>query len=85
MKPAELYSLLMEVEAEDPIDFADLPFDENDLRRLACCNVVELLASEAYSGMDEAAREQVMAATMTRLILENLVLNARLLRSAAMH
>lgn len=80
MSPDALYALLLEVEAEDPIDYADLPFDEDNLRQIACCNVVELLDSDAYSGMDESGREQVMAATLTRLVLENLVLNARLLR-----
>jgi hypothetical protein len=77
----ELLGLLLEIEAEDPIDYADLPFDENALRRLAFINVTELLASDAYSGMDEQAREQMVAATITHLVLENMVLNARLLRA----
>ena len=80
MSPDTLYELLLEVEAEDPIDYADLPFAEENLRRLACCGVVDLLGSDAYSGLDRAAREEVMAATLTRLVLENMVLNARLLR-----
>ena len=80
MTSNELLWLLQEIEAEDPIDYADLPFEENGLRRLACLNVAELLASDAYSGLDDAAREQVIAATITRLVLENMVLNARLLR-----
>jgi hypothetical protein len=82
MTSMELLGLLLEIEAEDPIDYADLPFDENALRRLACINVTELLASDAYSGMDEPAREQMVAATITHLVLENMVLNARLLRAA---
>ena len=32
--PQELELLMHEVEQEDPIDFADLPFDEHDLRKL---------------------------------------------------
>ena len=50
MGSKELLDLLLEIEAEDPIDYADLPFDEDDLRRLACCNVSELLASATYQG-----------------------------------
>lgn len=80
MTSNDLLGLLLEIEAEDPIDYADLPFDENGLRRLACCNVAELLDSDAYSGLADREREQVVAATITRLVLENLVLNARLLR-----
>ena len=81
MTSNDLLDLLLEIEAEDPIDYADLPFDENALRRLACINVTELLASDAYGGLDEQAREQMVAATITHLVLENMVLNARLLRA----
>ncbi len=82
MNPNTLYHLLLEVESEDPIDYADLPFDEENLRKLACCNIAELIDSEAYSGLSGDLREQVMAATMTKLVLENMVLNARLRRRA---
>ena len=79
-KSKELMALLLEIESEDPIDYADLPFDEDDLRRLACVNVTELLASDAYQGMGTEDRELMAAATIAKLVLENLVLNARLLR-----
>jgi hypothetical protein len=82
MTSNDLLGLLLEIEAEDPIDYADLPFDEDALRRLACINVTELLASDAYGGLDAQAREQMVAATITHLVLENMVLNARLLRAA---
>lgn len=74
-----LLTLLEEVEKEDPIEFADLPFDEADLRKLACLNVAEFVQSGDYARMNVDDRERVMAATMAKLILENLVLNARLL------
>jgi hypothetical protein len=79
LTPESLRTLLDEVEKEDPIEFADLPFDEDDLRNLACLNVAEFLQSEDYANMSNADREKVMAASMAKLILENLVLNARLL------
>ena len=82
MGSAALLELLLKIEAEDPIDYADLPFDEADLRRLACYNVSELLASAAFRELASADRELMAAATITRLVLENMVLNARLLQVA---
>lgn len=76
MKPEILFELLTEVEKEDPIDFSGLPFDADDLRRLACLNVSELMEDWADAAVEE--RELVMAATMVRLVLENMVLNARI-------
>jgi hypothetical protein len=81
LTPESLLTLLAEVEKEDPIEFADLPYEEADLRNLACLHVAEFLQSPEYSNMSVADREKVMAATMAKLILENLVLNARLLIS----
>jgi len=79
LTPESLLALLTEVEKEDPIEFADLPYDEADLRALACLHVAEFLQSGEYTNMSIEDREKVMAATMAKLILENLVLNARLL------
>jgi hypothetical protein len=79
MSAQQLLDLLLEIELEDPIDYADLPFDEDDLRRLACNNVTELLQSPAYRGLAAEDKELMTAATITKLVLENLVLNARLL------
>ncbi|HEY3431377.1 MAG TPA: hypothetical protein VGK09_02400 [Rhodocyclaceae bacterium] len=81
MGTKELLDLLLEIESEDPIDYADLPFDEDDLRQLACVNVAELLESSAYQHMVTADRELMAAATIAKLVLENMVLNARLLRA----
>jgi hypothetical protein len=79
LTPESLLILLAEVEKEDPIEFADLPFEESDLRNLACLHVAEFLQSDEYANMSGEDREKVMAASMAKLILENLVLNARLL------
>ena len=76
MKVKALLELLVEVEKEDPIDFSGLPFDANDLRQMACLNVAEMMNEWADETAD--AREMIMAATMVRLILENMVLNARI-------
>ena len=76
MKPEQLYELLTEVEQEDPMDFSGLPFDADDLRKLACLNVAEIV--QHWGEVPLAEKELIMAAAMARLVLENLVLNARL-------
>ncbi len=76
MKPEFLLELLTEIEKEDPIDFSGLPFDANDLRQLACLNVSELMSNWPQQQSDD--REMIMAATIARLVLENMVLNARI-------
>lgn len=75
MKPETLLELLVEIEKEDPIDFSGLPFDQQDLRQLACLNVAELMQTWPH----DEARDMVMAATIARLVLENMVLQARIL------
>lgn len=76
MKPEQLYELLLEVEQQDPIDFTGLPFDADDLRQLACLNVVEMM--QGWRQLPEHDKELIMAAAVVRLVLENLVLNARI-------
>lgn len=76
MHAEQLYALLEEVEREDPIDYTGLPFDADDLRKLACLNVAEMV--QGWDRMVIADRELIMAATLVRLVLENMVLNARL-------
>ena len=76
MKPEILLELLAEVEKEDPIDFSGLPFAADDLRQLACLDVSELVSNLENESMDQ--RQIVLATAMVRLVLENLVLNARI-------
>lgn len=77
MKPEILLELLEEVEKEDPIDFSGLPFDPADLRHLACLNVTEIINSwPTDANMQD--RDMIMAATMIRLVLENMVLQIRI-------
>ncbi|MFJ5444818.1 hypothetical protein ACIKP9_01100 [Methylobacillus methanolivorans] len=77
MNAQALMQLLLEVEREDPIDFSGLPFDEDDLRQLACLDVAEMM-QQIQAGNSAEDSQLVMAATVTRLVLENLVLQARL-------
>ncbi|MEO8417619.1 MAG: hypothetical protein ABI475_02715 [Methylophilaceae bacterium] len=77
MKPEMLLELLREVEKEDPIDFSGLPFDETDLRQLACLNVAEIINNWPQDSSQQD-KDMLMAATVVRLVLENMVLQSRL-------
>ena len=45
IKPEELAALMLEVEMEDPIDFADLPFGETELRGLVAAHLCDMAAA----------------------------------------
>ncbi|POZ62973.1 hypothetical protein [Chromobacterium alticapitis] len=76
-----LLCLMEDVEAEDPIDYADLPFDERNLRELIVDSLLERELTFRAEEPDEARRMLVYLAATARLTLENLVLHARLLRA----
>jgi len=78
IKPEHLAELMREVEQEDPIDFADLPFAEEDLRQLVASHLCEMAASmENFSTED---RLMTLLAVSAKLVLENMVLHIQLLR-----
>ncbi|WP_233888712.1 hypothetical protein [Paraburkholderia flagellata] len=73
-----LVDMLRVVEAEDPIDYADLPFDEEDLRRLVLSSLVE--RHHVVEGDMSVSDVHAMYLLSTaKLVLENTVLHARLL------
>jgi predicted Mrr-cat superfamily restriction endonuclease len=74
----ELETLMQEVEQEDPIDFADLPFDENDLRGIVAGRLCEM--ADAMESFSETDRQMTLLAVSAKLVLENLVLHVQLLR-----
>jgi hypothetical protein len=74
----ELETLMQEVEQEDPIDFADLPFSEQDLRSLVASHLVEM--ADAMNSFSEEDRRLTLMAVAAKLVLENLVLHIQLLR-----
>ncbi len=77
IKPEELAALMLEVEIEDPIDFADLPFGEDELRELVAAHLCEMAASmDNFSTED---RIMTLLAVSAKLVLENLVLHLQLL------
>jgi hypothetical protein len=76
--PEQLAMLMQEVELADPIDFADLPFDEPELRGLIANHLCEMAgAMENFSAED---RNLALLAVAAKLVLENLVLHVQLLR-----
>jgi hypothetical protein len=78
IKPEQLAALMREVEQEDPIDFADLPFPDEDLRQLVASHLCDMAASmENFSTED---RLLTLLAVSAKLVLENLVLHVQLLR-----
>ncbi|XYJ10773.1 hypothetical protein ACSUZJ_01980 [Telluria sp. B2] len=78
IKPEHLAELMREVEQDDPIDFADLPFAEDDLRQLVASHLCEMAAAmENFSTED---RLMTLLAVSAKLVLENLVLHVQLLR-----
>ena len=76
-----LLGLMEDVEAEDPIDYADLPFDERNLRELIVDSLLERELVFRAEEPDASRRMLVYLAATARLTLENMVLHARLLRT----
>jgi hypothetical protein len=76
--PHELAALMREVEHDDPIDFADLPFPEDELRELVASHLCDMAA--AMDNFSTEDRVLTLLAVSAKLVLENLVLHVQLLR-----
>lgn len=74
IKVNDLIDLAKEVENEDPIDWGMLNISEDDAYKLIAANVLEMF--NAWSASEN--RDIVMLATVTKLVLENFVLNLRI-------
>lgn len=79
IKPDELAALMLEVETEDPIDFADLPFGEAELRKLVASHLCDMAAAMENFSTDD--RLMTLLAVSAKLVLENLVLHLQRLRT----
>lgn len=75
----EMYALMLEIEAVDGIDFADLPIDEGHLRKYVLLSVMERENALTASSPDIAERLLIYQLATAKLVLENLVLHARLI------
>jgi len=76
--PEQLQELMKEVEREDPIDFADLPFEEDELRAITANHLCQM--ADAMESFSQEDRQVTLLAVAAKLVLENLVLHIQLLR-----
>ena len=70
----EIVDLAMEVAKEDPIDFGMLSINEKDSFNLVA---LSLLEREEFFNPEQGAT--IMLACMTKLVVENMVLNLKLM------
>lgn len=68
-----LVDLAMQAEITDPIDWAQLSMEERQAYNLMATSVIEQI-----NGIPEEQRLMVAMATMTKLLVENFVLNVKL-------
>jgi len=72
-----LVEMAKEIESEDPIDYGMLDINEDTLYNLIATSVLE-----TYLSNDKEQREMIALATITKLVVENFVLQReKLLRS----
>lgn len=69
----KVIALAMEVEVEDPIDWGMLAIDETAAYHLMATNVLEQMAK-----YEPSEREDILLATVVKLVVENFVLNLKL-------
>ncbi len=74
MNVEQLVELAREVENGDPIDWGMIPVKEEDAYQKMAEQVLEMM--KAYNPVD---RQQVALAAITKLLVENFVLNYQLM------
>ena len=77
ISPCTIRALLDDIEVEDPVDFGDLPVDEERARSLVVAHLAEMRERLVKHDLSGEAREAVLLATASRVILENLLLHVR--------
>jgi len=73
-----LSELAQTVEIGDPIDWGMLSIDESTTYQLMANQVLEL-----YTSIDQEQREMTMLAIVVKLVVENFVLNTKLIAKQA--
>lgn len=74
----DLAELAQLIEIGDPIDWGMLSVDEQATYQLMASQVLEL-----YGSLDADQREMTMLATIVKLVVENFVLNMKLMEKSA--
>lgn len=72
--PLQLAELAMEADTQDSIDWGLLPIEEKPAYVLMSSSVIEI-----FENTPEDQRLYVAMSAMTKLMVENMVLNARLM------
>lgn len=70
----ELVELARGVEIEDPIDWGVLAIDEEQAYRLMALNLIEI-----FENINDQDRDNVLMSMIIKLVVENFVLNLKLL------
>lgn len=70
----QLAEIAMEAETEDPIDWGLLSIEEKEAYTLMSSSVIDIV-----NNTPEDQRLYVVMSAMTKLMVENMVINARLL------
>lgn len=77
---SEIVELAMEVNKEDPIDFGLISINEED-----SFNLVALSLLENESFFDSETGPTIMLASLTKLIVDNMILNIKLMDLKKLH
>lgn len=81
MSPESVETLMADIEADHPLDFADLSIGEEDARRLMATHFCELDQRLLEHGLDAQARLEIMVAVAAHTMVENMLLNLAQLRA----
>lgn len=74
----QLVELISEVDGADPIDWEMLNINENDATKLIALNLLEQYNKD-WAHLDDNDFRCAMLATIGKLVLENFVLNLKLM------
>jgi hypothetical protein len=83
MTPESVEILMADIEAEHPLDFADLSIGEEEARRLMAAHFCELDQRLLEQGLDAQERLEIMAAVAAHTMVENMLLNVAQMRAGS--
>lgn len=69
--------LVQEIQVTDPIDYGSLSVDPDSAARLIVLSVIEQFETQ-WAGLEGIDKDYAMAATVSKLVLENFILNLQL-------
>jgi hypothetical protein len=75
----DIRTLLTELEQGDPLDFGDIPLQEESARQLVVLSMAKFSGDLEQEGLPAEAREALALATCARVLLDNLLLNYRVM------